>query len=180
MPFIVLSKSIYNLSVYGYCRYIPWDKLSAVLGRANVYDAFGEVYALLPETKLMISVIASEDTRVILINIFEIINSESDMSPYKHRMLKKLLNICANKSLGLSRKIIHCGSKTIRGKLMSYFSDCVQKCGEYSFEIPYNRQQLADYLGADRSALCAELSKMQKDGIIKYHKNSFDIKNDWI
>ena len=61
---------------------------------------------------------------------------------------------------------------------MSYFSECIQKSGEYSFDISYNRQQLADYLGVDRSAMCSELSKMQKDGIISYHKNSFRIKSD--
>lgn len=61
---------------------------------------------------------------------------------------------------------------------MSYFSECIQKSGAYKFDIPYNRQQLADYLGVDRSAMCSELSKMQKDGIISYHKNSFKIEDE--
>ena len=61
---------------------------------------------------------------------------------------------------------------------MSYFSECIQKSGTYKFDIPYNRQQLADYLGVDRSAMCSELSKMQKDGIISYHKNSFKIEDE--
>ena len=92
--------------------------------------------------------------------------------------LANLLKICANKSLELSRKILHNGSKTIRGRLMSYFSECIQKSGAYKFDIPYNRQQLADYLGVDRSAMCSELSKMQKEGIISYHKNSFKIEDE--
>ncbi len=54
---------------------------------------------------------------------------------------------------------------------MSYFSECVKRAGSNSFLIPYNRQQLADYLNVDRSTMCSELSKMQKDGIIQYEKN---------
>ena len=65
--------------------------------------------------------------------------------------------------------------KTIRARLMSYFSECVKTSGSYKFEIPYDRRQLADYLGVDRSALSAELSKMQKDGLIEYNKNRFKI-----
>ena len=58
---------------------------------------------------------------------------------------------------------------------MSYFSECIKKAGSYSFEIPYNREQLASYLGVDRSAMSNELSKMKKEGLIQYHKNHFTI-----
>ena len=54
---------------------------------------------------------------------------------------------------------------------MSYFSECAKQFGSNSFLIPYNRQQLADYLNVDRSTMCNELSKMQKDGVIEYNKN---------
>ena len=60
-------------------------------------------------------------------------------------------------------------------KLMSYFSECVKRAGQYSFDIPYNRQQLADYLGVDRSAMCSELSRMQREGLLTYHKNHFSV-----
>ena len=56
---------------------------------------------------------------------------------------------------------------------MSYFSECAKQSGSQSFLISYNRQQLADYLNVDRSAMCNELSKMQKDGLIEYNKNQF-------
>lgn len=59
---------------------------------------------------------------------------------------------------------------------MSYFSECAKGAGSNSFLIPYNRQQLADYLNVDRSAMCSELSKMQKDGIIEYEKNCILLK----
>lgn len=56
---------------------------------------------------------------------------------------------------------------------MSYFSECAKQSGSQSFLISYNRQQLPDYLNVDRSAMCNELSKMQKDGLIEYNKNQF-------
>ena len=56
---------------------------------------------------------------------------------------------------------------------MSYFSECAKHAGSNSFLIPYNRQQLADYLNVDRSTMCNELSKMQKDGMIEYKKKSY-------
>ena len=59
---------------------------------------------------------------------------------------------------------------------MSYFSECAKGSKSSSFLIPYNRQQLADYLGVDRSAMCHELSKMQKDGMIEYEKNRILLK----
>ena len=76
----------------------------------------------------------------------------------------------------LSRRMKHTTSKSIRGRLMSYFSECAKQFGSSSFIIPYNRQQLADYLGVDRSTMCNELSKMQRDGIIEYEKNRFLLK----
>ncbi len=60
---------------------------------------------------------------------------------------------------------------------MSYFSQCAKQAGNSTFQIPYNRQQLADYLGVDRSAMCHELSKMQKEGLISYEKNRFSLNN---
>ena len=54
-------------------------------------------------------------------------------------------------------------------------SECVKRAGQYSFDIPYNRQQLADYLGVDRSAMCSELSRMQREGLLTYHKNHFSV-----
>ena len=59
---------------------------------------------------------------------------------------------------------------------MSYFSECAKLSGRNSFLIPYNRQQLADYLNVDRSAMCNELSKMQKDGVIEYERNRILLK----
>ena len=79
------------------------------------------------------------------------------------------------KNLMVTRKIDHMSQRTIREKVMAYLSCEAERWGNEAFEIPFNRQQLADYLAVDRSALSAELSRMQKDGLIEYGTNRFRI-----
>ena len=75
----------------------------------------------------------------------------------------------------LTRRMFHLSPKSIRGKLLSYLSFQAIRQGSYRFEIPFNRQQLADYLGVDRSALSNELSKMARDGLLSYERNLFTL-----
>ncbi len=79
----------------------------------------------------------------------------------------------AEKNLRFSEKLTHMGQRTTRAKLMSYLSAEAQRLGKYEFDIPFSRQQLADYLGVERSGLSLELGKMKKDGLLDYHKNHF-------
>lgn len=144
-----------------------------VLGQVTPGAVFGESYACLPGEALLIHVTAAEDTRVLFINVAKALRTCGNACPFHTKLLRNLLAVCAAKSLQLSRRILHTTSKSIRGRLLSYFSDCVKRSGCYSFDIPYNRQQLADYLGIDRSAMCNELSKMQKEGLLRYAKNRF-------
>ena len=92
--------------------------------------------------------------------------------------LGNLLAISSQKNLHMSRHILHTSPKTIRGRLLSYLSFFAQKEGNYEFDIPFDRQQLADYLGVDRSALSNELSKMQREGILSSKKNHFKLTPD--
>lgn len=151
---------------------------NSILGSAGRGAVFAEAYACIPGEPLLISVTAAEDTEVLFLHVAKVLSACTNACVFHTKLIRNLLNVCANKNLQLSRRILHTGSKSIRGRLLSYFSECVKKAGECSFQIPYSRQQLADYLGVDRSALCNELSKMQKDGLIQYNKNQFFIKID--
>ena len=94
-----------------------------------------------------------------------------------HSMLiQNLLLASARKNLGLSERIMHTSPKSIRGRLVSFFSAQAARQGSQSFSIPFNRQQLADYLEVDRSALSAELGKMKKEGLLDFWKNQFVLK----
>ena len=148
---------------------------TTILGNASPGAVFGEAYACVPGEPLLISVVAAEDTAVLFMHIGKALSTCGNACVFHTKLIRNLLRVCAEKSLQLSRRILHTGSKSIRGRLLSYFSECVKRTGSYSFSIPYSRQQLADYLGVDRSALSNELSKMRRDGLIQYEKNSFTV-----
>ena len=82
----------------------------------------------------------------------------------------------AEKNLRFSEKLTHMGQRTTRAKLMSYFSAEAQRLGTYEFDIPFSRQQLADYLAVERSGLSLELGKMRDEGLLDFHKSHFVLK----
>jgi CRP-like cAMP-binding protein len=87
-----------------------------------------------------------------------------------------MLLILASKNLLLSQKIEHISKRTTREKLMAYLSDQAVHCAMHEFDIPFNRQELADYLCVDRSAMSNELSKLQKEDVLEFHQNHFLLK----
>ncbi len=140
------------------------------LGKGKV---FGETYALTGRP-LMVDVIALEESKIMLLNPKNIfLHSHDEVISI---LVKNLLVISMNKNLHFSQRIFHTNSKTIRGRLLAYLSICApSKTPDAEFDIPYDRQQLADYLQVDRSALSAELSKMKAEGLIDYWKNHFKL-----
>lgn len=153
-----------------------WGNKS-ILSRIVAGGIFAETYATI-SSPLMVNVIACETTTVLFLNSSGILTTCSNSCPQHNLVIKNLLQITANKNLALSSRILHTSSKSIRGRLMSYFSHQVLQKGTYEFSIPFNRQELADYLGVDRSALSNELSKMRSDGILTYEKNRFFLKEN--
>lgn len=152
-----------------------WGNTS-ILGNVAPGSVFAEVYACIPGQPMLVTVSAVEDTSVLFMNVGRVLATCTNACPFHIRLVRNLLTVCAHKSLQLSQRIQHTSSKFIRGRLMSYFSECAKRTGSNSFLIPYNRQQLADYLNVDRSTMCNELSKMQKDGIIEYERNRILLK----
>ena len=95
------------------------------------------------------------------------------MDPWCIKLVSNLLMISVQKNLHLSNRSFHTSPKTIRGRVMAYLNSVSLRKGNREFDIPFDRQQLADYLNLDRSALSKELGKMRKEGIIQTHKNHF-------
>lgn len=152
-----------------------WGNTS-VLGNAAPGSVFAEVYACIPGQPLLVTVSAAEETCILFINARRILTTCTNACPVHARLARNLLTVCAYKSLQLSQRILHTSAKSIRGRLMSYFSECAKRSGSNSFLLPYNRQQLADYLNVDRSTMSNELSKMQKEGLLTYKKNHILLK----
>lgn len=149
-----------------------WGNRS-ILGQAGPGELFAEAYAGIPGEALLVNVVAAGRCEVLFLDAARLLTTCASSCAHHSRLIRNLLQITAQKNLALSRRILHTSAKTIRGRLLSYLSEQAKKAGSYRFTIPFNRQQLADYLSVDRSALSNELSKMQSDGLLTYEKNTF-------
>ena len=139
---------------------------------------FGESYFLSSVQKYLVSVTAAEDSFVLEINPLKLFEICSNGCPHHLTLVKNTLNIVSEKVVLLTVKLEHIMRRTIREKVLSYLTKCSQIEKSNSFYIPYSRQQLADYLCVDRSALSHELSVIQKQGLIRYNKNYFELLDD--
>lgn len=136
-------------------------------------DLFAEAFAWSKE-QLTVTVQTAQPSRVLWLDSREFANPHKDM-PALRLVQQNLLGLFARKNLFLTGRIDHLSKRTLREKLLSYLSEQALKAGSLEFSIPFNRQELADFLAADRSALSAVLSGLQKEGILSYRKNHFQL-----
>lgn len=146
---------------------------TTILDRVGPGHIFAETYACLSGEPLMVDVVAAGPAEVLFLNVERVLTVCARTCGHHSRLVRNLLAIAAEKNLNLARKIFHTASKTIRGRLLSYLSEQAIRSGSGSFTIPFDRQQLADYLNVDRSALSHELGKMQREGLLRVEKNRF-------
>lgn len=149
-----------------------WGNVS-VIGTWGPGQLFGESYAAVPDEPLMVDVVAATDCHIMFLEVAKVLTTCSRACPNHSRTSANLTRMIARQNLELSRRILHVAPKTIRQKALAYLSDEAERAGSCEFDIPYNRQQLADYLGVDRSALSAELSRMAQEGILETRRNHF-------
>lgn len=149
-----------------------WGNRS-ILAIVGEGEAFGEVYACLKKRKLNLNVIAAEVSEVLFLDIEKVLEEEAPTGIPAHKLTRNLLEIFADKNYILARKTEYLSKRTTREKLLSYLSAQAQTEGAGEFVIPFNRQELADFLSVDRSALSRELGKMQEEGILQFKKNRF-------
>lgn len=138
-------------------------------------DLFGEVFACLPDHTADVSVLAKQDTEVLYLDMQHLLTSCSNSCAFHNRLIHNYITVLAQKNRMLSSKIRHCTQRTTRDKVLSYLSEQAMAAGSTTFYIPLNRQQLADYLSVDRSALSAELSHLQSQGLLTFHRNQFTL-----
>lgn len=144
-----------------------------IISRALAGDIFAEAYASVPGAALKVSAVAEQDTEIMFLSVERITHSCHKACELHAGIANRLLSVIAQKSLMLNEKLAHVTRRTIREKVLSYLS--AQSRGRVEFSVPLNREQMADYLAVDRSALSAELARMKQGGIIDYRKNRFKL-----
>jgi len=124
---------------------------------------------------LPVTVLAAAETRVCFLDFQRIVTTCSSACVFHALLIRNMIGIFARKNIQLTEKMEHITKRTTREKLLSYLSEQSRRQRSRSFQIPFDRQGLADYLSVERSALSAEMSKLKADGVIQYKKNRFEI-----
>ncbi len=146
----------------------------SILSSVSTGQVFGETYALCREP-LMVDAVAAEDCTVLFLHGERLLQAQEAGETWAVKVMGNMLRVSMQKNLTLSTRIFCTSGKTIRSRLLTYLTYQSVKSGSTTFQIPFNRQQLADYLNLDRSALSKELGKMQQEGLISFYKNSFKL-----
>lgn len=138
-------------------------------------DIFGEPYAAVPDTPLGSSVVAEKDCEILLLHVQKLLSVCSSACSHHTRLIQNLVTILAGKILVFNNKLTHLSKRSTKEKLLSYLSEESIRQGSLSFSIPFDRQQLADYLCVERAALSVVISKLQKEGVLSAEKNHFTL-----
>ena len=162
---LVLSGSvtIESNDVWGNCT---------ILSHVGSGQFFAETYALLPDEVMLVDVRANEDCNILFVTVGGLFKSRIS-STWKDKLTRNLLMISAHKNLTLSGRSFHTAPKSARGRILSYLNTVSLQKHTNEFDIPFDRQQLADYLNLERTNMSKELGRMKRDGIIECRKNHF-------
>lgn len=146
-----------------------------ILNTVQTGGLFAEAFSCADASSLPVSVIAQSNSEILLIDCKKILTTCSSSCMFHTRLIRNLMKVLANKNISLTKKMEYITKKSTKDRVLLYLSECAQREGTNSFSIPFNRQELADYLSVERSALSNTLSKMQDDGTISFDKNKFTI-----
>lgn len=151
-----------------------WGNRS-ILGQIAVGEMFGEAYVAPESGALLNDVVAVEDSAVIFFDVKRIITTCSSACRFHAMVVQNMFFAISEKNRKLVQKLGHISKRSTREKLISYLSEEAKKHNSSSFTIPFNRQQLADFLSVDRSAMSNELCKMRDEGLLQFEKNQFKL-----
>ena len=144
-----------------------------ILSRTALGQTYAAAFACAPNSVSNVSVVTETPTAVLFLNVKRLLTVCPSACAHHSRIIRNLLSDLAGKNLLLNEKLTHIAQRTTRAKLMSYLSAEAQRRGAVEFDIPFSRQQLADFLSVERSGLSLELGKMKKEGLLDYHKEHF-------
>ncbi len=155
-------------------RYDYWGN-GNIIQSIGPGDMFGEAYITREPVPLLNNVVAVADTTVICFDASRIMTTCASSCHFHAAVTRNLFFAISDRNRILVQKLGYMSQRTTKEKLMSYLSDESRRQGTSSFSIPFNRQQLADFLSVDRSAMSAELGRMRDEGLITFHKNAFTL-----
>lgn len=134
---------------------------------------FAESFSCAGTDRLPVTAVSAAESEILWIDYRRIVTTCSSACGFHTKLIENMLAILASKNILLNQKIRHLARRTTREKLLSYLSDQMERHQSRAFDIPFSRQELADYLCVDRSAMSAELSRLQREGVLKFQRSHF-------
>ena len=151
-----------------------YDGNRSIIANLTPGEIYAEALCCADVAESPVTVIAGEDSAVMLVGFARILNACSNACSYHTKLIGNMLGLMAGKNLLLQSRMEIMGLKSIRARVTLYLKSFRPERGR-EFTIPFNREEMADYLCVERSALSHELAKMRKDGLIEYRKDRFVI-----
>lgn len=151
-----------------------WGNRS-ILGQIGAGEMFGEAYAAPEGQPLLNDVVAVEDSAVLFFDVNRIFTTCPSSCRFHAAVIRNLFFAVSEKNRTLVRKLSHMSQRSTREKLLSYLSEEAKRQGSARFSLPFNRQQLADFLSVNRSAMSSELGKMRDEGLLRFDRNRFEL-----
>ncbi len=147
----------------------------SIVSNAESAEIFGEAYACAEISSIPVTIVANEPCKAMLIDSHRIMHACSNACGFHQQLIFNLMKDLATKNIRFDQKLQITSKRSTKEKLMAYLMLQAKKFGSNSFDIPFDRQELADYLEVDRSGLSAEISKLRKEGVIKSNKKHFEL-----
>jgi len=151
-----------------------YDGNRTLISAATPGDLFAEAICCAGIAESPVTVLANADTKILSIYFSNILQTCPHSCSFHTQLIGNMLGIIANKALMLQDRMEIVGIKSVRGKVLRYLETLSAKQGR-RVTIPFNREELAEFLFVERSALSHELSRMRDDGLIEYRKNVFTL-----
>ena len=152
-----------------------YDGSRSILSKLGPAELFAEVFACAGMAAMSVDVVAAEKADVLLLSAERILHPCEHPCGFHNQMIYNLMRILATKNLAFHRKTEITAQRTTRGKLLTYLTLEAKQAGSRSFDIPFDRQELADYLGVDRSGLSAEIGKLRREGVLSCTRSHFTL-----
>lgn len=149
---------------------------TSIVSEFTAGRCYGENYAFAQDTQMPFNLVAKEDSDILVFNIKKFTEPCIKDCSYHKILMANLVTSIATKSCELSNKISHLSKRTTREKLISYLSEQSQIQKSSMVTLKFSRQELADYLSVERSAMTKELTRMKNDGLIDFDGRVFKLK----
>ena len=151
-----------------------WGNRS-IVDRVSVGETFGEAYAMQDSEAILNDVVATQDSTVLMFQVEKLLKVCTNSCKFHNIVIQNLMQIVSAKNRMLTQKIDYMSKRSTREKLIAYLSAQSKRSGSPVFDIEFNRQQLADFLSVDRSAMSNELCKMRDEGMLTFDRNHFEL-----